>query len=339
VLWRGNAKKQRYRPVDGSSYAMHGYISFYPQTGKLQFYVDLIQPAGQGQLALQFELLKQRLQDEGLFAEERKRPLPERPKCIGVATSERGAAFQDILNVLRRRYPLAKVVLCSTLVQGDNAPSQLVGALEALNAHPEVEVIILARGGGSLEELWCFNDERVARAVFASKRPIITGVGHETDFTIVDFVADVRAPTPSAAAEMVTPDIAELVESVQALEDALYTLVRSDLDNSLSRLADLTRRIELSSPALKIPALQQRIEELESRISRELHHAFSHRRLELHSLEYRLKVLNPLQILERGYALVSRVKDNRAINDISLLNKGDNLKIRFANGEIQAEVK
>ena len=230
VLWAGSARRQQYQPKEGGAFTMHGKLEFYAQRGSLQFIVDLVQPSGVGKLALEFARLKQRLEDEGLFAEERKRPLPDYPRTIGVVTSPTAAAFQDIQNVLRRRWPLAQIVLAPTLVQGETAPPQIVAALRAINARRDVDVIILARGGGSLEELWAFNDERVARAVFASRIPIVTGVGHEVDYTIVDYVADVRAPTPSAAAELATPDRADLLADVRAMRESVVGEMRDTLE-------------------------------------------------------------------------------------------------------------
>jgi exodeoxyribonuclease VII large subunit len=339
ALFKNNAIKQRHKPVNGTNYIMHGYLSVYEQQGKLQFYVDSVQPDGIGKLALEFEILKQRLEDEGLFAPERKRPLPERPRVIGVVTSPGAAAFQDILNVLRRRYPLVQVILSPTLVQGDNAPPQIVAAIQALNALPEVDVIILARGGGSIEELWAFNDERVARAVFASRLPIISGVGHEIDFTIVDFVSDMRAPTPSAAAELASPDVQDLQTAVLTLEDSLYTNFQYLLDEYSSEVSELERRLLLASPAGRITQLRQRIADALGKADRELSHRLQVNKLEISSLESRLKVLNPQQILERGYAIVTDSDSSTVISDISQIAKTTNIRVRVKNGEFEAEVK
>src|SRR5207253_3321684 len=217
---------------NGAAVVAHGYLSIYEATGNLQFYVDMLQAEGQGALFLAFEQLKIALAAQGLFAEDRKRPLPPLPKRIGLVTSPQAAALQDILNVLGRRYPLAEVVLSPTQVQGDGAARQIAGAIAALNAldgDEAIDVIIVARGGGSLEELWAFNEEIVARAVYASRVPVVSGVGHETDTTIVDYVADLRAPTPSAAAELVTPDVDEIRAAVEASRRALMDEMRGML--------------------------------------------------------------------------------------------------------------
>jgi len=248
VMWRSQVERQAYLPQNGEAIIAHGRISVYEAGGRYQLYVDDIQPAGVGLLYLQFEALKERLAAEGLFDAERKRPLPPFPRRLGVVTSPTAAALKDIVNVLRRRYPVVEVVLSPTLVQGDEAPSQIVAAIEALNEHTDVDAIIVARGGGSLEELWAFNDERVARAIYASQVPVVTGVGHETDFTIADFVADVRAPTPSAAAEVAVPDRQELRGMVESWRGRLAHLMRG-------RIEEERRTCSRYCKALRLPFL------------------------------------------------------------------------------------
>lgn len=337
VLFRTAALRQTHLPRDGSSFVMHGHLDVYEATGKLQFYVDLVQPDGLGRLHLEFEALKQRLEEEGLFAPERKRLLPERPKVIGVVTSPTAAAFQDILNVLRRRYPLAQVVLSPTQVQGETAPSQIVAAIQALNRRPEVDVIIVARGGGSLEDLWAFNDERVARAVFASRIPVVTGVGHETDFTIVDFVSDLRAPTPSAAAELVAPNIEELREEVTNLADRLYVSMQNQLDEYRAQLDETKRRFNRASPAARIASFRLRLHDLGERRNLHLRHLIKLRRAELNGELNRLKVLNPQQILERGYAVVTREANDAVVSSVVGLQNGTDLRIRVKDGTFGAK--
>jgi exodeoxyribonuclease VII large subunit len=230
AMWRSNIQRAAYLPAgDGEAVLAHGYVSVYEPQGVYQFYVDDVQPVGLGSLYARFEQLKARLQAEGLFDADRKRSLPHFPRRIGVVTSPSGAVLRDILNVLRRRYPLAEVIVAPTLVQGPEAPAQIVRALERVGQVPGVDVIILARGGGSLEDLWAFNDEAVARAIVAAPVPVVSGVGHETDFTIADFAADLRAPTSSAAAELVTPDRAALRQQVErAASTARGGLRRAD---------------------------------------------------------------------------------------------------------------
>jgi len=336
ALFRNTALKQAYLPRDGGSFLMRGYFSVYEDRGQLQFYVNQIMPDGAGRLALEFEALKQKLAAEGLFAEERKRPLPTRPKIIGVVTSASAAAFQDILNVLARRYPLAEVVLSPSLVQGENAPPQIVAAIQALNQRRDIEVMIVARGGGSAEELACFNDERVARAVFASRIPIVTGVGHEIDYTIVDYVADVRAPTPSAAAELVTPDITELRQAVIELQDRLYSTIEDVLDEKRSELAETQHRLKIASPVGRIPSLRQRIDEMTARTRRSLDYRFKLQKAEVNALANQLKVLDPRQILERGYAIVTQT-DGQVITKVGQVAPGQKLEVRVSDGKFSVE--
>ncbi len=337
VLFRTSALRQAHLPADGSSYLMHGRLDVYEATGKLQFYVDLVQPDGVGRLHLEFEALKQRLEDEGLFAIERKRPLPLRPRTIGIVTSPTAAAFQDILNVLARRYPLAQIVLSPTQVQGEAAPLQIVKALQLLNSQPGIDVIIVARGGGSLEDLWCFNDERVARAIFASRVPVITGVGHETDFTIVDFVSDLRAPTPSAAAELCSPHLDELRDEVRDQADRLYVSLQDKLDEHRSNLQELARTLKLASPELRIASLRLRLHDMNERRELYQRHRLQLERARVISLSSRLKVMNPRQILERGYAIVTRASDGSVITSAAAIRPEEKLLVRVKDGSFDVK--
>lgn len=235
ACWRSSVARIGTMPGNGDAVLAHGRVAFYEAAGQVQLYVDMIRPAGVGLLHARFEALKARLDAEGLFDKSRKRPLPALPKRIGIATSPTGAALQDMLKVLRRRYPLAEVVLAPCQVQGESAADTVVEALYALYDQP-VDVIIVARGGGSAEDLWTFNEEVVARAAFASPVPLISGVGHETDTTIIDYVADVRAPTPSAAAEIVAPDMAELAGAIDLLSERMQASMRHRLDDAASAL-------------------------------------------------------------------------------------------------------
>ncbi|HEY68110.1 MAG TPA: exodeoxyribonuclease VII large subunit, partial [Thermoflexia bacterium] len=288
VMWRSVAKVQDYLPVGGDLVLAHGRVGVYEAGGRYQLYVDQLRPAGVGDLYRQFELLKARLEAEGLFAPERKRPLPRFPRRIGVVTSPSAAALRDILNVLGRRYPLAEVLLAPTPVQGDDAPPQIVAAIEALNGRDDVDIIIVARGGGSLEELWAFNDERVARAVAASRIPVICGVGHETDFSLADFAADVRAPTPSAAAELVAPDRAELRAQVKGLAAALMGALQGAIEERRWRLAEQTRALKHLSPAVQLAQARQRVDDLLGRAEAAVRHSLTLRRERLGGLTGRL---------------------------------------------------
>lgn len=337
VMWRSHANRQTHLPADGDLVLSHGRVGVYEARGLYQLYVDQLRPAGVGDLYQQFELLKARLEDEGLFAPERKRPLPGFPARIGVVTSPTAAALRDVLNVLSRRYPLAQVLLSPTLVQGDAAPPQIVAALGALNERDDVDVIIVARGGGSLEELWAFNDERVARAIAASRLPVICGVGHETDFSLADFAADVRAPTPSAAAELAVPDQAELRAEVAGLAAALTTALQGAIDERRWRLADQTRALKHLSPVIQLAQARQRVDELMSRAEAVMRHTSSLRREQLEGVIGRLRGVSPLGTLQRGYAIVHHRETEAVVRSVKQVAPGDRLDVRVSDGEFEAE--
>lgn len=299
----------------GTAVVAHGRISIYEVSGNLQFYVDVVQPEGVGILHLEFERLKAKLAEEGLFEPARKRALPPFPRRIGVVTSPTGAVFHDIANIIGRRYPLVELVLAPTPVQGDGAADGIVQALEALNHIEGIDLVILARGGGSLEELWAFNEEKVARAIYASRAPVISGVGHETDVTIADFVADVRAPTPSAAAELAVPHCAELESQILSLRKALVAALSGSLDQHRQRIDELTR------------AASMHIKNLMT-ISRE----------RLRGRELELASLSPLATLGRGYALVQHSATGEVVSSISQVERGDAIDIKVSDGQFKGRV-
>jgi exodeoxyribonuclease VII large subunit len=339
VMWRSSAERQGLQPQDGDAILVHGSVGVYEPQGVYQLYADAVRPVGMGDLYAQFEMLKAKLQAEGLFDPGRKRPIPLFPHQIGVVTSAEAAAFQDIQNVLRRRFPLAEVILSPTLVQGADAPPQIAAAIERLNRFTEVDVILLCRGGGSLEDLWAFNDERVARAVAASRIPIITGVGHETDFTIVDFVSDLRAPTPSAAAEIATPNCDDLRADVLRLSSGLTSLIEQRLSDSRAQLTAAQRTLRFVSPAGRIRDLRQRVDERTARLD-----AAPLRRINLlkERLHGRLAALNsadPRAILKRGYAIVSRSADGKRLTRAAGTTPGTALTVQFHDGELKARVE
>jgi exodeoxyribonuclease VII large subunit len=288
---------------------------------------------------LEFERLKAQLEAEGLFDPERKRPLPALPRRIGVVTSPTAAALRDILNVLDRRYPLAEMLLSPTQVQGDAAPPQIVAAIEALNARSDIDVIIIARGGGSLEDLWAFNDERVARAVAGSRIPTVCGVGHETDFSLADFAADVRAPTPSAAAELVAPDRAELRAYVAGLSAALSAALRREIEERRWMLAEQVRALKHLSPQAQLAQARQRVDDLLSRAETAMHHNLILNGERLAGLSGRLTSASPLGTLERGYAIVRQRETGAVVQSVEQIASGDALGIRVADGEFEAEVQ
>ena len=342
VMWRSQAALLPALPRNGEAVLAHGTVSVYEARGIYQLHVDILQPAGLGRLYLEFEALKQRLAEEGLFDEKRKRPLPVLPRRIGVVTSPQAAALRDILRTLSGRYPLADVLLAPTLVQGAEAPPQIVAALAALNrwsAEQEpVDVIIVARGGGSLEELWAFNDERVARAIAASAIPVISGVGHETDFSLADFSADVRAPTPSAAAELVAPDLAELRAQVAALTMAQVAALRGTIEERPWHLAVQARTLKHLSPAVQLAQARQRTDDLLARAEAAVRHSLTLRRERLDGLSGDLVGVSPLGTLERGYAIVRHRETGAVVHSVEQVASGDALGVRVADGEFETEV-
>jgi exodeoxyribonuclease VII large subunit len=339
VMWRSDANRQRYLPTDGDFVLSHGRVGVYEVRGLYQLYVDQIRLAGVGDLYEQFERVKARLEAEGLFAPERKRPLPSFPQVIGVVTSPTAAALRDILHVLSRRFPLVEVLLSPTPVQGDTAPPRIVAAIEALNEREGVDVIIVARGGGSLEELWAFNEETVARAVAASRIPVICGVGHETDFSLADLAADLRAPTPSAAAELAVPDQTEVRAQLKERLTALTARLSSIIEGRRWRLAEQLRALSHLSPATQLVQARQRIDDLVWRAERAVHHELSLRRERLDGLMGRLTSVSPMGTLERGYAIVRSRRTDTVVRSIEHVVLGDRLSIRVVDGEFGAEAK
>jgi exodeoxyribonuclease VII large subunit len=324
-------------PIEaGDQVLAHGNVSLYESRGDLQLIVDYVQPAGVGVWQAQFERLKEQLEAEGLFDLARKRPLPRFPTRVGVVTSPTGAAFQDICHVIGRRWPLAQVVLAPAPVQGPDAPPGIVDALRRLNDPGDIDVIILARGGGSIEELWAFNEETVARAVFASALPVVTGVGHETDYSIADFVADARAPTPSAAAETVVPnradvsrDVAGLAMSLQAWTVGRLTQSGAGLERALQRM-----RHALPQPAL----LRERLARLVLAANVALERGVSSRSERLRGFAAQLGSLDPNRTLARGYAVVQMREDKRAVTRVSQVKAKERLTIHVQDGRFPAEV-
>jgi exodeoxyribonuclease VII large subunit len=338
VMWRSSVARMRYMPRSGDAVVAHGRIGVYERDGAYQLYADSMTTAGTGDLYAEFERLKETLEAEGLFDVRRKRRLPEYPRVLGVVTSPTGAALQDILNVLKRRCPMIRVILAPTLVQGEEAPVQIVRALQALNASGECDVILVARGGGSLEELWAFNDELVVRAVVASSVPVVSGVGHETDFTLCDFAADLRAPTPSAAAEIIAPDVAELRQNVDALLAELNQTLLDRVDEHRTALESLQRALRLVSPRNQVMNARQRVTEWQMRLTSTLLGRMELRREQLRGLSGRLETVSPLSTLARGYAIVRSSRGDVVVRSVQNVQTGDNLRIRVSDGEFGATV-
>ena len=339
VMWRSQAAWLGFEPAHGDKVLAHGQITVYEQRGQYQLACDALQPAGLGELNRQFELLKARLNAEGLFDEARKRPLPVFPRRLGVVTSPTTAAFQDVLNVIRRRFPLLPIVLCPTLVQGKEAPPQIIAALERLNRRDDIDLILLVRGGGSLEDLWCFNDEAVVRAVAASRIPVVTGVGHEIDFTLVDFAADRRAPTPSAAAEMVTPDGALLAQQIRGLQARLDAGFWGRLEQMRQDLTASQRVLARLSPAYNVQNARQRIDDLIGRMGTYTRHRLSRERQRLTAQARALEAASPLGLLERGYALVTRTADGQRVTSTQDAAEGTSITVTLRDGHLIAAVR
>ncbi len=339
VMWQEAAARLTWRLEQGAAVLVHGRLSIYPAQGRYQLYVDQVRPAGQGDLYARFIELRDRLRAEGLFEAERKRPVPSFPRTLGVVTSPQAAALRDVLQILRRRYPLVRVILAPTLVQGEQAPAQIVAALQAVDSLDDVDVILLVRGGGSLEELWAFNDERVARAIAACRHPVVCGVGHETDFTIADMVADLRAPTPSAAAEQAVPDQAALRTQIATRRRQLDQLLAHRLKQARQSLSQQQGALRRLSPLNRIQIYRQQVDDFSRRASRALGHRMSLARSTLVGYQERLAALNPLAILERGYAIVRRTDTRQIVSHVDQVGEGDRIGIRVADGEFGAVVR
>jgi exodeoxyribonuclease VII large subunit len=326
----------RFRPSDGDEVLIQGRVDLYLKRGDLQIVANWMEPLGEGRLQRRFEQLKARLEAEGLFAAERKKPLPRVPRRVGIVTSEKAAALQDMLRILAERDPTLSVLIAPTRVQGDGAAVQIAAALELLDRHGDVEVILCGRGGGSLEDLWAFNEEPVARAIAACRTPVISGVGHETDFTIADFVADARAPTPTAAAEMAAPARAELEASLRGLRGRLDEALHRDLRRRRLRLDELGGR--LPTPRRRLDAAQQRVDEARQRLERAMRAGLGRRAAQLGSARRALDVLGPLQSLRRGYAIVTTNDRGPVARDADRLRPGDSVRVRLNRGALECTV-
>ncbi len=337
VMWRAQASRIR-APEQGEWVRARGYVSVYERGGAYQFYASELVTDGSGDLWRAFLALRERLRDEGLFDEAHKRPLPEWPRRLGVVTSPTGAALQDILRVLSGRFPLVEVAVAPALVQGSAAPAAICRALAACAAEDDLDLVIVARGGGSIEDLWAFNDEAVARAIYACPVPVVTGVGHETDFTIADFVADLRAPTPSAAAAAAVPDIAEVATGLEALAERLATLCEDRVGALRERLWGVERLLEQRSPVRRIHELAQRIDVLTHRAGVAEGHRRRILRLGVEAAVSRLQALDPRLVLGRGYAIVRDATSGQVLRRAAETAAGRDVAIRLYEGGLAARV-
>ena len=336
VMFAGNARRLRFRLENGMKVICRGRISVYEPSGRYQLYIEDMQPDGVGALTLAFEQLKKSLAQKGLFDNAHKKPLPKFPKTIGVITSPTGAAVQDITNIIRRRFPSADIVLAPVLVQGESAPEQLVRAVNKFSASKIADVVIIGRGGGSAEDLWAFNDEQLAYAVYNCETPIISGVGHETDFTICDFVADVRASTPSAAAELAVPDRQELMSYYFKQKQYISAMLDRKIKTAQLRLENQQRRMSASSPKLKAEQLEKQLSAKSEKLTRFMNIYISDKENKLIAAKGKLDGLNPLNVLNRGYAIAE--KDEKIITSSKQLKDGDDFTVVLSDGKINAKV-
>ncbi len=337
VMFRGNAAKLTFKPEDGMKVIVRARVSLYEAGGSFQIYIEDMQPDGVGALQVAFDQLKKKLGEEGLFDDSRKRPLPPYPTRVGVITSPTGAAVRDIFNVLGRRYPLARVVFCPVLVQGDGAAASIADAIARFGAVGAADVLIVGRGGGSMEDLWAFNEEVVARAVAASPIPVISAVGHETDFTICDFVADLRAPTPSAAAELAVPDQMRLMAAVDSLHSRLVTACRTRVERDEQYLRRLAEKRCLSAPQYFVEEQMMRLDYLTRRFAAAASQQLGNEQRRVTAMASKLDALSPLKVLGRGYAIPYRA-DGQTLESVAQVSVDDAITLQIADGRVDCRV-
>lgn len=336
VMFKGNASRLKFMPADGMSVIVFGSVSVFQRDGQYQLYIQNMQPDGIGSLTLAFEQLKEKLMKEGLFAAEHKKTLPRYPKTVGVVTSDTAAAFEDIKNVLKRRWPMADILLSPTKVQGEAAVLEIIKAITSLDESGRADVIILARGGGSIEDLWCFNDERVARTIYSCKTPLITGVGHEIDYTIADFVADYRAPTPSAAAEVSVPDIRTELSDISKMRLHIQRTVTNMLNSYKDSLDFIRSKNVLKGPLGLIDERRLILDGYSDRMSSCMTSVFTAQKNRFELEMRRLDAFSPLKVLGRGYAIAE--KDGRVIKSINDVSLSDDISLKVADGKISCKV-
>lgn len=337
VMFAGNAARLRFKPENGLKVLIFGTVTLYQKDGSFQLYINDMQPDGLGALNLAFSQLKEKLSKEGLFEESRKKPLPLFPSRVGVITSATGAAIQDIISVLGRRFPAAEVIIKPVLVQGDNAAPDIANAIKLFNERSAADVLIVGRGGGSIEDLWAFNEEVVARAVADSVIPIISAVGHETDYTICDFAADLRAPTPSAAAELCVPDALELKSYLLSQKQHIFTLVKSGVSSEREHLSAIEKSGVLKNPLAKINDSREELSQISEKLISLSAGALGEQKNKLSVIAGKLDALSPLSVISRGYSIV--YKDNNTITSVNNIKKGDNVSVRLSDGSFFATVE
>ena len=335
VMFAGPATKLKFEPEDGMKVLVAGRVTVYEQTGGYQIYVEQMDLDGIGNLYLEYEKLKKQLEQEGLFSIEHKRPIPKYPKRIGIITAPTGAAIRDILSTIKRRYPICETILFPALVQGTGAKESIVEQLNRAQDF-DLDVIICGRGGGSIEDLWAFNEEIVARAIYNSKIPVISAVGHEIDFTIADFVADLRAPTPTGAAEMAVPNLVDLVKHIEQFKIRLNESILKQYNVNKIYLESLKNSYVLKNPLVLYENKKQKIDLMNEKLNSIINIKLENKKIKIDNLIDKLNLVNPLNVLKRGYALP--YKDNKIVN-INDINKNDDLTIKLHNGKIEVNVK
>lgn len=338
IMFRDYAKLMPYKIENGMNVLVCGYISSYERTGQYQLYAQIIEPDGEGALSIAFEQLKKKLSDEGLFDSDYKREIPEKPETIAVITSPTGAAVRDIINISRRRNPSVQIVVVPALVQGENAVPSIVSAIKDVNRWKKADVIILGRGGGSIEDLWAFNDEKVVRAVFASEIPVISAVGHETDFTLTDFVSDLRAPTPSAAAELAVNDVMKDIKAFDSLCLRLENTVKNKIVYEKEHIAKLQNSASLRRPVQRIADDGIYIENCVKTMEKHMLYTLQSEKLKITGNCRRLELINPLKVLSRGYCAAFD-KNGRAITKAGDVCTGEEMTVRFSDGCVSAKAQ
>lgn len=336
VMFAGNARNLKFKPMEGMKVICRGRVTLYEATGQYQYYIEDMQPDGIGALYQAYEQLKEKLQLKGLFDQSHKKPIPYCPKTIGVITSPTGAAVQDIKNILTRRFPSVNIILCPVLVQGDNAVPQLIDAVNKLNEYDLCDTIIIGRGGGSIEDLWAFNDENLAYAIYNSHIPVISAVGHETDFTICDFVSDLRAPTPSAGAELAVPDRNEILQNLDAQRQYLSSLMDKKLIENNNIVSEMTTKLLSLSPDDKIAKLYNDLDFLSQKYENNSNRIFQNTSNKIELLATKLESLNPVSTLKRGYSVVTN--NDKTVTSVKDVKNGDTLAINVTDGKIISKV-
>ena len=334
VVFRNTANKIKFELKDGMEIISFGSITVYEPRGQYQIIIDQIEPKGIGALQLAFQQLKEKLEKEGLFDVSRKKPIPFIPQKIGIVTSPTGAAIKDILNIIERRFANVEILLYPVKVQGDGAAEEIAEAIVELNKLPDIDVIIAGRGGGSLEDLWAFNEEVVARSIYNSIIPVISAVGHEIDITIADLVADIRALTPSEAGELVVPQKDLLLNILEKCKSRLFQSLTNKLKLSKDKLAGVANSYAMRQPFDKLHRLQQRLDEFAQRLNLNITHALNTEREKLSGIAGKLESLNPLSVLKRGYTITTKLENDKPLREVKDVNKGDKIKTRFSKGSV-----